>query len=311
MNKFKSKSFRKHITQVLAAILSLALMLSLTVLPAAAETSGDYTYQILDNGTVEITGYSGSDTELVIPSEIEGKSVTSIGLYAFDGIENMACERLESVTIPDSVTNIGWKAFSNCTSLTSITIPDSVASISNGAFEGCTSLTSVTIPNSVTTIKMMTFLECSSLTSVTIPNSVTTIEAYAFSGCKNLKSVTIPDSVTTIGEYSFGYYVIPFSTAPPIKYDNFTITGYKGTAAEQYAIDNSFEFIALEPVTVSGDVTGDGEVTLTDSINIQKAALSMKELSEQALKNADMNGDGKISVLDAIIVQKIALKMIV
>ena len=54
---------------------------------------------------------------------------------------------LTSVTIPDSVTNIGADAFSGCSSLTSVTIPNSVTSIGSGTFYGCTSLTSVIFKN--------------------------------------------------------------------------------------------------------------------------------------------------------------------
>lgn len=61
---------------------------------------------------------------------------------------------------------------------------------------------------------------------------------------------------------------------------------------------------------VSGDVTGDGEVKLTDAINIQKASLSMKSLTAKTTVTGDVNGDGKISVIDAILVQKMSLGMI-
>ena len=87
---------------------------------------------------------------------------------------------LTSVTISNSVTEIGYNAFEGCSSLTSITIPDSVTSIGYYAFSDCSSLASINIPNGVTTIKDGTFGYCSKLTSITIPNSVTSIEDYAF-----------------------------------------------------------------------------------------------------------------------------------
>ena len=73
---------------------------------------------------------------------------------------------LTEYTIPDSITEIGYGVFMECSSLTSITIPDSVTSFGEGAFAGCTSLTSITIPDSVTWIGYGAFYECSSLTSV-------------------------------------------------------------------------------------------------------------------------------------------------
>ena len=107
------------------------------------------------------------------------------------------------MTIPNSVTSIGYGAFDNCTGLTSVTLPTSVTSIGAGAFYGCTGLTSVTIPNSVTLIGGDAFWGCAGLTSVTIPNSVTRIDSGAFWGCTGLTSVTIPTSVTSIGREAF------------------------------------------------------------------------------------------------------------
>ena len=112
-------------------------------------------------------------------------------------------ERIQGVSIPDTVTSIKDYAFCGCSSLTSVKIPNSVTSIGSYAFFGCSSLTSVTIGNSVTSIGNYTFRGCSSLTSVTIPDSVTSIGSYAFFGCSSLTSVTIPDSVTSIGECAF------------------------------------------------------------------------------------------------------------
>ncbi|WP_290069716.1 leucine-rich repeat domain-containing protein [Muribaculum intestinale] len=137
-------------------------------------------------------------------------SVTSIGYSAFSG-----CSGLTSVTIPNSVTSIGERAFSGCSGLTSVTIGNSVTSIGYYAFSGCYGLTSVTIPNSVTSIRERAFSGCSGLTSVTIPNSVTSIGERAFSGCSGLTSVTIGNSVTSIGYYAFdGCYGLTSVTIP-------------------------------------------------------------------------------------------------
>ena len=152
-------------------------------------------------------------TDLTIPD-----SVTTIGYVAF-----AYCSSLTSVTIPDSVTTIGDYAFQYCSSLTSVTIPDSVTTIGVAAFYDCTSLTSVTIPDSVTMIGEWVFAHCSSLTSVTIPDSVTTIGNYTFCDCSSLTSVTIPNSVTTIGNGAFQYCSSLTSVAIP---DSVTTIGY-------------------------------------------------------------------------------------
>ena len=119
-------------------------------------------------------------TDLVLPEGI----TTMSDAFAYD-----TC--LTSVTIPNSVTEIGWSAFEDCTGLTSITIPNSVTSIGEAAFSGCTGLTSVTIGNSVTSIREEAFRGCTGLTSITIPNSVTSIGEFAFKDCTGLTSIVV------------------------------------------------------------------------------------------------------------------------
>ncbi len=219
---------------------------------AQAETYGDFEYTVLDDGTVEINEYTGSDTEVTIPSTIDGKSVTSIGDEAF-----YDCYDITSITIPDSVTSIGNYAFEDCSSLTSITIPDSVTSIGNYAFEGCSSLTSITIPDSVTSIGDWAFSGCTSLTSITIPDSVTSIGNYVFEGCSSLTSITIPNSVTTIGEGTFETctnltsITIPKSVTSIGDYafsdcNKLTIKCYKDSYAHKYAVNNNLPYELLD-----------------------------------------------------------------
>ena len=126
------------------------------------------------------------------------EGTTKICDFAF-----LDCTTLSSITIPNSVTYIGFGTFSNCTSLTSITIPDNITSIEEEAFSNCSSLTSIAIPNNVTSIKKSTFYNCTSLTSITIPNSVTSIDNKAFYKCSSLASITIPNSITSVGGEAF------------------------------------------------------------------------------------------------------------
>ena len=147
---------------------------------------------IFENGT--ITDYTCNDTDVVIPSTINGVSVTRIGVYAFRN------NQLTSVTIPDSVISIEMAAFQN-NQLTSVTIPDLVTSIERDAFQN-NKLTSVTIPDLVTSIERDAFRN-NQLTSVTIPDSVINIGSSAFRN-NRLTSVTIPDLVTSIEWGAFG-----------------------------------------------------------------------------------------------------------
>jgi len=134
-----------------------------------------------------------------IKTAVIGDSVTSIGYGAFS-----TCSNLASVTIGNSITTIVGGTFGGCTSLSSVTIPNSVETIGSYVFQGCTGLDSIIIPNSVKSIGNYAFYGCSGLTSITIPNSVTSgIGNYTFTNCSSLTSVIIGDSVTWIGQYAF------------------------------------------------------------------------------------------------------------
>lgn len=158
-------------------------------------TALGYNYQVGDHG-VAILGYSVLDGAVVIPAMINGLPVTSIGEWAFSG------NRVTSVVIPDSVTNIGHRAFLGCASLTNVTIGKGVTSIAEATFADCASLVSVMIPNSITNIGDYAFAD-TGLTSVTIPDSVTLIGNRVFIRCASLTSVTIGKSVAVFGTAMF------------------------------------------------------------------------------------------------------------
>ena len=110
-----------------------------TIRAYAEETTADgLKYSVNNDGTITITGYDGKDTEIVIPEEIEGHRVTSIGNYAF-----AYCFSLTGIELPDGVTSIGNNAFCYCWSLASLEIPDSVTNIGDYAFYYCMNLASV------------------------------------------------------------------------------------------------------------------------------------------------------------------------
>lgn len=127
-------------------------------------------------------------------------SITEIGELAFSG-----CSHLSAVSLPNSITRIDKRAFHGCVNLSAITIPNSVTSIGDYAFSYCKLLPEVTIPNSVTSIGVGAFECCDNLTAVIIPNSITSISGGIFFDCKRLSEVTIPNSVTSIGESAFAY----------------------------------------------------------------------------------------------------------
>lgn len=280
-------------TKKFAAILLSALILSssFSILPVSAATfgndtavvssdesliSGDYEYSVLADGTVEITQYLGSDSDVTIPNTIDDKKVTSIGSETFSG-----CISLTSVIMPDSITSIGDLAFSECISLVNIAIHDSVMSIGFRAFGDCKNLSSITVPNSVKNIGNGAFSGCDNLINITvdknnsvyssidgvlfnktqdvliscpngkadnfkIPNSVTSIENWAFSGCTNMEKITIPNGVTSIGDDAFS------------------------------------DCIGLKSITIPDSVTSIGEFAFSDCTNLESITIpdGVKNITE-------------------------------
>lgn len=105
--------------------------------------------------------------------------------------------------IPNSVTNIGDRAFSYCESLTNINIPNGVTNIGESTFYFCKSLTNINIPDGVTNIGDDAFKYCWSLTKINIPNSVTYIGKCTFMGCKNILPQIKSDIKKRLGELYF------------------------------------------------------------------------------------------------------------
>jgi hypothetical protein len=184
---------------------SLLPLLLLLLLPVAGRAQ--FTY-FTNYGSITITGYTGTNADVVIPSAINGLPVTEIGEVAF------SYGSLSSVTIPNSVTSIGGQAFFGCSALTYVMIPNSVANIANGAFGYCANLAAILVDGNNSNYGSLdgvlfnqdqtTLLQWpqGKAASYTIPSSVTSIEDNAFGG-SSLTNVTIPNGVISIGNGAF------------------------------------------------------------------------------------------------------------
>ena len=280
-------------------------------------------------------GYMPDNTDIIIP-----EGIISISSCAFEN-----CSNLTNITIPDSVTSIGYGTFEDCTSLTSITIPDGVTIIGECEFSGCSSLRNITIPDSVTIIGDLAFAGCESLSNVKISNNITVFPLAAFSGCTSLTSITIPDgvigfgddafsncrsltsinipdSVKHIGEYTFENCTSLTSIAIPksveyigyrslgyvndeLKVESFKIYGYKNTAAEEYALNNGFEFINLaeertltdkaSSISVSGVVNSNADLNVSKLENTYEKSVATYDITLQK-DGAAIQPDGAITI---------------
>ena len=213
----------KKLTSVILAVVMMLGILTIAPLTVSAATYGDFEYTLENNYTCTITKYNGHAANVTIPSTIYGNKVCRIRYDSFCDNNNII-----SVTIPNSVKEIGSSAFANCYSLSSVTfsgnlklieyrafsntnlkkvtIPNSVTEIDDYAFSGCENLSSLTLSNKLDSIGRGAFESCTSLTSVTLPNSLTYLDWYPFSGCTSLKTVSIGSGLKewhNQGDYGF------------------------------------------------------------------------------------------------------------
>ena len=168
--------------------------------PDYGTTPDGWEYVIYFDGAdmiATIEGYSGTETELIVPESIEGFPVESIGDSAFYN-----CDNLTSIVLPDSLSCINDMAFARCENLTSVSLGSSLHTISYYSFYGCNNLVSIVIPDSVTYIGTSAFDSCEKLSSIVIGDHVTHISECAFRRC-SITNLIIPSSVTSISNGAF------------------------------------------------------------------------------------------------------------
>ena len=160
-----------------------------------------------------------TEGELVIPSELGGHPVTGIDCWAFSG-----CNKLTSVTIPDTVTFINGAAFKDCTGLTTVTIGKNVNALGQMCFQGCNRLRAVDIPDGVTAIPSAAFAYCSALGRLKIGNGVkklsgsvnmssmsglggqtVTVISSPFAGCVSLKGIELGTAIENVNWGAFAH----------------------------------------------------------------------------------------------------------
>ena len=272
----------------------LSLLAVYEQLPITSGSCGENATWSFADGVLTISGsgamydYMGGDTPWNdyrvkdIRSVVVEEGITHIGNSAFRGFEVA-----ESVSLPNSVTSIGERAFSG-NAMTSVVLPANLESIGNNAFYICTRLSGeLVIPGSVTTIGESAFDKCSNLTSLVIsygvesigkmafnectglsgelviPNSVTYIDDQAFLRCANITGVTLSENLTTISYGAFSRtgltnLVIPegVTTIEAWTFDNIPALVTLSLPSTLESVENNVftDCAALESITAMGRV---------------------------------------------------------
>ena len=286
---------KKLLSVLVAAVLGCSLFSAVPIASQAEETteytSGDWIYT-MDDGICRIQKYNGSDTNVVVPSELDGAPVWVIDNDAFRDNKDIA-----SVTIPDTVRGISGDAFYGCTGLANVDLGNNVRYLGQGCFCGCDSLTSIVIPASMTqsyssafngpftdwyesndSLRSVIFESggvkipegffvggCNALESVIIPDGITEIGESAFAFCRSLKELELPDSLQTIGEgvfcacESLKRIVIPDSVQT---IESGTFSGC--TSLEELILPDSLQTIKDDAFSGCSSLK---EIILPDSVN--------------------------------------------
>lgn len=214
-----------------------------------------WSYKQQEDGTLIITNYKGTATEVVVPQMIGKSHVTAIGDGAFAGscgkcggivgnpystLEHQKAHRaITKITLPESVRSIGVGAFGDMISLTEINIPEAVGEIGDAAFFDCVSLTEIIVPGSVKRLGMYAFSGCDKLRRVKICEGVLEIGAGAFNKDTQLKEIELPKSLQRLLSKEYRYFTVDALNSSGA----FTVYCPKGSFAAEYCKSKGIKVI--------------------------------------------------------------------
>ncbi len=259
----------KRIISLLIAVLMVVSVLFAVPFTAYAKDSqvaqscaisSDFEYTVLPDGTAQITDYFGFNKEVIIPSVVDGYTVTSIGERAFF---------YEPWPAPASV-GIAQTGVSRCVEITEVTIPDTVTSIEDYAFIWCKNLVGVIIPDSVKSIGGMAFAYCDSLSYLVIGNSLQSIGTNAFSSCVSLESIYVNENNEVYDSRDYCNAIIETST-------NTLVVGCKTTIIPESVTsigDYAFYGRDLDSAKIPYSVTSIGEYAFAYNKNLYSISIS-------------------------------------
>lgn len=212
-----------------------------------------------------------------IQSESEKFPVENGVIYNEDKTVLLSAPAVSEVTIPESVTEIGYYAFYYNSNLQSVVIPETVQVIAEGAFGDCSNLSRVTFAgDAYERIDDFAFAMCTALTRIQLPASVETMGDHVFYNCWNLSAIYCE------------------AESQP-----------EGWDAEWLSECNAKVYWGEEmPALAPGDLSGDGQVSATDYMLLKRAVLKTFALSAEQKAVADVNRDGVINALDYMLVKR-------
>ncbi len=302
-------------------------------------TSKDGLWQYY-SGDHSLGAYLGKEKNITLPTEIDGYTVTGVGLKENDYVEN--------ITIPVSYVNFFLQAFRDFKNLKTVTFSQdygkeyTIQRFDAQLFWGCKKLKKVVLPNKLEDetiynnklgrkltggfLSSSMFYGCESLTDLTLPDNLVSIGASAFSGCKSLQSLTIPDGVVfcdqnvIAGTTSLKYLTLP-NTLEYISTNEMSkntvivcdvdspIYSFLEKQNEEFP-DYAHTLVSPTETDIKGDINNDKAFNILDVTYYQKWIAKIIDKKYVNSNTLDYNGDGKTNINDATAMQRALAKKI-
>lgn len=171
----------------------------------------NFRYELTADGTgyviTDYIDYNEYLKEVIVPDTIEGQPVVKIGDSAFAHPETDYRHSIQTIILPDTITEIGSNAFYNQIYLKAVNIPDGITRIESTTFKNCRLLAldilGLNLPGTIEYIGKNAFENCISITTADLPEGLKEIDDQAFLNCSGLKKVSLPDSIEKIGSSVF------------------------------------------------------------------------------------------------------------
>lgn len=178
-----------------AALLAGVLLASAMTFAVAEALPFEWT--TLEDGMVEITKYTGTEAVVNVPGTVDGRSVASIGRFAFRD------SGIVAVTLPDTVSRIDYSAFEGCKKLERVSLSERLSTIQDNAFYGDAALREIDFPETLEWIGEDAFNGCASLERLILPEGLSEMQERAFGGCEGLREVVIPGTLQYVPGVTF------------------------------------------------------------------------------------------------------------
>ena len=227
--------------------------------------ASEFSYELDTDGKATIIAYNGTESNLTIPSTIDGHNVVAIGAHAFDESRNSTNgHTIKNLVISEGIERIELLAFVRCENLETVKLPESLTFLDMQTFLQCSNLKSINIPSKINKIANSTFQE-TGFTEFDIPENVKSIDSMAIGLCSNLEKVRVYSKDIT-------YASRVFEKSSP----NLVLYGYEGSTTQTYAQQNGIEF---KPLSSSEEPP----TTTMGSIYLNKNELSLMEGENEIL----------------------------